>query len=1413
MAQNVPDPAMLTENRLCPGCKQSVVTENGGVVVAFGQSYFHIDCFKCAKCEQQVTADTNLLLLSDGSPVCANCSYCCNVCGQPILDEAIMTGDDSYHAHCFNCKVCKKRIEELVFAKTSQGIYCMPCHSERVARSKRHLERKEREKRERERQAQAEAAAAYDAITSGNAGSNASSKANTPSNAPSSSARSGTPRTSDFATSHASSPTRPTEAAQPSHGSQQQHSASSTTSTPGTAPSVTSSTAHGAPQRAATLQNGLPSAPNQFTQHYRERDGAATPDHMRSTSSPLGTQDSLAVPSNGMQQALQKRRSFDDRPLNVVTNQNGSSEMSSSVPNQNGLLSPDAPTSRKTKRQSINPNLVMSFNNLPQGPSSPSTSPSTPHAPHMNGKPRSPLRDHFANDVRASPPTFTQADNRHSPSIPRMQLDTSDNLHDRHYTGRTRSASSSDTQRVAQHNDMMQRERSRSPMRLSITLDRVPARTSSRAELRSDTAPPNFAPEAGRRTPQLMAEGRASPSLNVPNGSPMARQMSLDNRHRTSTSSLGQTIELPPRSGSTSRPTSPAHKVDVPHGIESGTDTEAEGEEEFHAQKESVRESLPPLPPPKETKGPKAGMRPPQLKLDSSHARDEEHDDLAQVDSADVSEDYLHDEVPVESTSHSTFIAPALPPIRFSMGGADFAELLKSVGGPEGLNALDKIAEGQLPVTPPPTAAQPSTPTSRRPSLTDATPVQRREPPINRSQSPHSIAVTSPSEGAARPSIQRSQSSDPPRDGRAAKPRYEDQTVYKRERVDSSASLPPNGRAHITLTTPDNTTSSIARPDTSDLVRRRLQEALNESIERGAAYVKLDPEFIGAIIMLLNQRQEEFIDMKRKLDGMKRASQQYVEGLTVAQTEYDKELKARRDAEAEVTRLRVLLSSQAVRLKAMSGDTKKQEVQRQLSQEMTESLSSLERDLSKLKVERDMTLAEVEELSASKSSNSLSDANDTARLSKALSIRFDSIKNQYQNDLLPLTAQREALLREITELRASRDAYLEETTMLSARNEELAQLHAQYLRRMDVPDGVLEPSGRDSSLDKARPQGMPASATSSTAVSEESVDQRYVKVNKTDAIETQTPQPRGKFKWPGYRAQPAKDHAPHMSESSKPKPRIEHNFQQVNGLRVARCDHCGDKMWGSIMRCGACNVAVHHRCLQLVHLPCSQHVTNGKDDRGMQPPPGPSMFGRDLTEQVRADSKDEERLVPVIVEKCIDAVDTLALDYEGIYRKTGGSGQSKIITQLFERGDYSAFDLRDNDRFNDICSVTSVLKTYFRSLPDPLLTYNLHDRFIYAASLKDPAQKSQAFTELVAELPKEHYYTTRALMLHLHRIAQRSDKNLMHARNLGVVFGPTLMRSRDPNAEFSDMAGKALSVEWLVENAPIVFEQHTADSP
>lgn len=51
-----------------------------------------MNSFRCAKCHNLVEVESNLLLRSDGSPICENCSYNCHICQKPIVDEAIMTG-------------------------------------------------------------------------------------------------------------------------------------------------------------------------------------------------------------------------------------------------------------------------------------------------------------------------------------------------------------------------------------------------------------------------------------------------------------------------------------------------------------------------------------------------------------------------------------------------------------------------------------------------------------------------------------------------------------------------------------------------------------------------------------------------------------------------------------------------------------------------------------------------------------------------------------------------------------------------------------------------------------------------------------------------------------------------------------------------------------------------------------------------------------------------------------------------------------------------------------------------------------------------------------------------------------------------------------------------------------------------
>ncbi len=98
---------------------------------------WHIDCFRCNTCNTLLDSDANLLLLGDGSLICNNCTYSCSSCGNKIEDLAILTGDQAFCATCFKCRNCKKKIENLRYARTSQGIFCMECHEALMARRRK----------------------------------------------------------------------------------------------------------------------------------------------------------------------------------------------------------------------------------------------------------------------------------------------------------------------------------------------------------------------------------------------------------------------------------------------------------------------------------------------------------------------------------------------------------------------------------------------------------------------------------------------------------------------------------------------------------------------------------------------------------------------------------------------------------------------------------------------------------------------------------------------------------------------------------------------------------------------------------------------------------------------------------------------------------------------------------------------------------------------------------------------------------------------------------------------------------------------------------------------------------------------------------------------------------------------------
>jgi hypothetical protein len=106
------------------------------------------------------------------------------------------------------------------------------------------------------------------------------------------------------------------------------------------------------------------------------------------------------------------------------------------------------------------------------------------------------------------------------------------------------------------------------------------------------------------------------------------------------------------------------------------------------------------------------------------------------------------------------------------------------------------------------------------------------------------------------------------------------------------------------------------------------------------------------------------------------------------------------------------------------------------------------------------------------------------------------------------------------------------------------------------------------------------------------------------------------------------------------------------------------------------------------------------------------------------------------------------MDLEGIYRKSGGTGQINQIRQGFESQE--DYDISDPDI--DITAITSVLKQYLRRLPNPLITFDVYDRFLQAGAIQDKDKRWQEIRACLNELPRAHLECIQFLVFHLAQV-------------------------------------------------------------
>uniref|UniRef100_A0A8B9PSM9 Oligophrenin-1 n=1 Tax=Apteryx owenii TaxID=8824 RepID=A0A8B9PSM9_APTOW len=182
------------------------------------------------------------------------------------------------------------------------------------------------------------------------------------------------------------------------------------------------------------------------------------------------------------------------------------------------------------------------------------------------------------------------------------------------------------------------------------------------------------------------------------------------------------------------------------------------------------------------------------------------------------------------------------------------------------------------------------------------------------------------------------------------------------------------------------------------------------------------------------------------------------------------------------------------------------------------------------------------------------------------------------------------------------------------------------------------------------------------------------------------------------------------------------------------------------------------------------------------------------------------------VRRCINAVETKGITTEGVYRTVGSNIQvQKLLNAFFDPKCPGDVDLQSSDW--DIKTITSSLKFYLRNLSEPVMTYKLHKELVLAAKSENLDYRLGAIHALVYKLPDKNREMLELLIRHLVNICEHSRENLMSPSNMGVIFGPTLMRAQeDTVAAMMNIKFQNIVVEILIEHFAKIYSGPPEDN-
>ncbi|KAL0477140.1 ArhGAP [Acrasis kona] len=187
----------------------------------------------------------------------------------------------------------------------------------------------------------------------------------------------------------------------------------------------------------------------------------------------------------------------------------------------------------------------------------------------------------------------------------------------------------------------------------------------------------------------------------------------------------------------------------------------------------------------------------------------------------------------------------------------------------------------------------------------------------------------------------------------------------------------------------------------------------------------------------------------------------------------------------------------------------------------------------------------------------------------------------------------------------------------------------------------------------------------------------------------------------------------------------------------------------------------------------------------------------------------ETSLLPIL-KSLFDYINTNGLDEVGIFRLSGSAKEGNEVKKSLDQGKPLKTDL-------DVVLAASLIKFFFRNLPEPLISGEYWDqiRTLFSdGQVSDEEQKIEELRTVIQGMPTINVTILEHLMSLCRSVTKHQDENKMTTENLSIVIGPNIMGPRsEDGTSLMDTSLVCVIAKFMMEKYSFIFRNNSPYDP